>query len=108
MINKDSSFEGVFITAVKVTGIFCRPVCTAKKPKPENVTFYITLQEAILNGFCPYQVCNPFEQSSETPSFVKQLFMALSEDPYLRLKDIDLKQPGIEPSQLLSWFKKKS
>ncbi|MCP3891354.1 MAG: XRE family transcriptional regulator, partial [Desulfobulbaceae bacterium] len=34
---KDSLYEGVFITAVKTTKIFCRPACRARKPKPENV-----------------------------------------------------------------------
>lgn len=106
MINKDSSFEGVFITAVKTTGIFCRPVCTARKPKPENVTFYDTVQEAILNGFRPCHVCKPLEQESETPDFVRQLIEELSADPYVRIKDFDLKQRGIEPSQLRRWFKK--
>ena len=38
-VNKDTSFEGVFFTAVKTTGIFCRPTCTARKPKRENVEF---------------------------------------------------------------------
>ena len=106
MVNKDSSFEGVFVTAVKTTGIFCRPVCTARKPKPENVTFFDTAQEAILNGFRPCQVCKPLEQSSETPDFVRQLLRELSDNPYLRLKDSDLKQRGVEPSQLRRWFKR--
>jgi len=34
IIEKDSQFEGVFFTAVKTTGIFCRPTCTARKPSP--------------------------------------------------------------------------
>ena len=37
---KNSDFEGVFWMAVKTTGIFCRPTCTARKPKPENVEFF--------------------------------------------------------------------
>ena len=41
---KDSSYEGIFITAVKTTGIFCRPSCRARKPKAENVIFYKTSQ----------------------------------------------------------------
>ena len=45
---KDSFYEGVFVTAVKTTGIFCRPACRARKPKPENVVFYDTTQEALL------------------------------------------------------------
>lgn len=40
ILKKDSRYEGLFITAVKSTGIFCRPVCTARKPKVENVEFF--------------------------------------------------------------------
>ena len=34
--NPSGEFEGLFITAVKTTGIFCRPSCRARKPKQEN------------------------------------------------------------------------
>ena len=34
--NRDTSFEGIFITTVKTTGIFCRPGCTARTPNAEN------------------------------------------------------------------------
>jgi len=105
-MNRDASFEGVFITAVKTTGIFCRPVCTARKPKPENVIFYDTAHEAILNGFRPCQVCKPLAQASETPGFIQQLISELSADPYLRIKDADLRNRGIAPSQLRRWFKR--
>ncbi|RPI72274.1 MAG: XRE family transcriptional regulator, partial [Ignavibacteriales bacterium] len=37
LLNKDSSFEGIFFAGIKTTGIFCRPTCTARKPKKENV-----------------------------------------------------------------------
>ena len=35
-------FEGIFVAAVKTTGIFCRSACTARKPKKENVEFFNT------------------------------------------------------------------
>ena len=41
ILSKDSSCEGVFYMAVKTTGIFCRPVCTARKPKAKKVKFFI-------------------------------------------------------------------
>ena len=36
--NKDASFEGIFWMGVKTTGIFCRPTCTARKPKDRKST----------------------------------------------------------------------
>ena len=40
LLNKDSSYEGSFFAGIKTTGIFCRPTCTARKPKKENVEFF--------------------------------------------------------------------
>lgn len=39
LVNRDSSFEGVFISGVKTTGIFCRSTCSARKPNRENVGY---------------------------------------------------------------------
>lgn len=46
--DKNPDFQGVFWMGVKTTGIFCRPTCTARKPKPENVEFFDNTKEAIL------------------------------------------------------------
>lgn len=102
---KDSFYEGVFVTAVKTTGIFCRPACRAKKPKPENVVFYDTVQEALQNGYRPCKVCKPMEKLDETPEYVKDIIKELHQNPYLRIKDYDLRQRGIEPNQIRRWFK---
>src|ERR1035437_3673016 len=37
----DASYNGVFYTAVRTTGIFCLPACPARKPLPENVEFFV-------------------------------------------------------------------
>ena len=49
-LKKIPFFEGVFFTAVKTTGIFCRPSCTARKPKIENVEFFHSTKTTILKG----------------------------------------------------------
>ena len=43
---RDVRFDGQFITAVRSTGIYCRPSCPARTPKPSNVTFYPTAAAA--------------------------------------------------------------
>ncbi len=103
---KESFYEGIFVTAVVTTGIFCRPSCRGKKPKAKNVIFYETAQQAILNGFRPCKICRPMEQEGETPYYIKELADKLQKDPYLKIKDNDLKKGGIEPSQIRRWFKK--
>lgn len=99
-------FEGRFITAVKTTGIFCRPSCRARKPKAENVEFYDTVEQALQYGYRPCKVCKPMEQLDETPDYIKALVADLQQDPFLKLKDWDLKQRGIEPATLRRWFQK--
>ena len=103
---KESVYEGVFITAVTTTGIFCRPSCRAKKPKAENVIFYETPQEAIQNGFRPCKICKPMNLEGDTPEDIKRIIHELQEFPYLKIKDFDLKQRGVEPSQIRRWFQK--
>lgn len=41
-MNRDQSFDGLFFAAVTTTGIFCRPSCPARRPKPGNVKYYAT------------------------------------------------------------------
>lgn len=103
---KDLSYEGLFYTAVKTTGIFCRPGCTARLPKPENVDFYDSAQEAIRHGYRPCKVCRPMEESGKTPDYVQAILSELEKDPSLNLKDQDLRERGVEPSQIRRWFKK--
>lgn len=105
-LNKDTSFEGVFFTAVKTTGIFCRPSCTARKPKIENVDFFKTSKECILKGYRPCKVCKPLENLNETPKEIKQLINELSANPSIKFKDYDLVKRGLEPNQVRRWFLK--
>ncbi len=106
LVNKDVSYEGTFIAAIKTTGIFCRPTCTARKPKLENVEFFGTVKEAILKGYRPCKVCNPLEKLGATPEYIKEILNELSSDPSLKFKDWDLTQRGIEPNNIRRWFLK--
>lgn len=106
IVEKDASFEGTFITAVKTTGIFCRPSCTARKPLLENVEFLKTTQEALQKGYRPCKVCSPLEMKGETPPFIRSLLEELSASPSLKLKDGDLIARGVEPSKIRRWFLK--
>lgn len=106
IVEKDASFEGVFFTAVKTTGIFCRPTCSARKPKFENVEFFSTTKECIQHGYRPCKVCHPLENLHKTPETYQKILEALSQNPSRKFKDEDLKELGIEPSQIRRWFLK--
>ncbi|MCK4943898.1 MAG: methylated-DNA--[protein]-cysteine S-methyltransferase [Candidatus Aminicenantes bacterium] len=103
--NKDSRFEGIFFSGVKTTGIFCRPTCTARKPKIGNVEFFESAADALLQGYRPCRICNPLGYRGAIPDWLKSLLDEINENPDIRLKDQDLKQRGIEPSRVRRWFK---
>ncbi len=106
LVEKDVSYEGTFFAGVKTTGIFCRPTCTARKPKEENVEFFKTTKDAILKGYRPCKVCNPLEKQGETPDFIKNILKVMTSDPSVKFKDWDLIQKGIEPGKIRRWFLK--
>jgi AraC family transcriptional regulator of adaptative response/methylated-DNA-[protein]-cysteine methyltransferase len=106
LVNKDSNFEGIFVVGVKTTGIFCRPTCTARKPKRENVEFFGSAHEALLHGYRPCKICAPLEYRGAAPEWLKPLLDEIDDDPLLRLKDSDLRKRGVEPGRVRSWFKK--
>jgi AraC family transcriptional regulator, regulatory protein of adaptative response / methylated-DNA-[protein]-cysteine methyltransferase len=101
---KDAAFEGLFIMAVKTTGIFCRPTCTARKPKFENVEFFPNATTAMLSGYMACKVCKPLEHDGESPEYIKGLIAELHTSPAIKLSDYELKLRGIEPAKLRRWF----
>ena len=56
---RDTRFDGQFVTAVRSTGIYCRPSCPARTPKPENVTFFPTSAAAHEAGYRACKRCLP-------------------------------------------------
>jgi AraC family transcriptional regulator of adaptative response / DNA-3-methyladenine glycosylase II len=57
--SRDERFDGMFFTAVRTTGIYCRPSCPARTPKPENVRFYRSAAEAQTAGYRACRRCRP-------------------------------------------------
>ena len=57
--SKDARFDGRFFIGVKSTGIYCRPVCRARLPKPENCEYFRTASEAEQAGYRPCLLCRP-------------------------------------------------
>ncbi len=57
--SRDRRFDGVFYTAVRTTGIYCRPSCPARTPAPANVTFHPTAASAHAAGYRACKRCLP-------------------------------------------------
>lgn len=57
--SRDRRFDGFFVTAVRTTGIYCRPSCPARTPAPGNVTFHRTAAAAQAAGYRACRRCAP-------------------------------------------------
>lgn len=73
-LSRDARFDGKFFTGVLTTGIFCRPICPARPPKPENVEYYLSAEQAQLAGFVPCKRCFPEQATTKTlPTKLKKI-----------------------------------
>ena len=105
LVERDTRADGVFVAAVKTTGIFCLPSCGARKPRPENVEFFATAREALLHGYRPCRLCRPMAVPGAPPEWLRGLLEDLERDPGRRLRDEDLRSRGLEPQRVRRWFK---
>lgn len=106
LVRKDTNFEGVFFAAIRTTGIFCRPSCSARKPKPENVEYFPDTKSAIANGYRACKVCHPMVDLGATPKWLKPLIEEVEQDATIRLQAEDLRQRGLDPVRVRRWFQK--
>ncbi len=103
---RDTAAEGIFLVGVHTTGIFCRPTCGARKPKPENISFYATPASALHDGFRPCKLCKPLDSELPPPPLVIKLREAVEADPTGRITDQELLDRGIDPSTARRQFRR--
>ena len=106
VVNRDSSYDGLFFTAVKTTGIFCRPACASRKPRRTSVEFFATPREAILAGYRACKRCRPMDLHRQPPEWVKRLIGVVERDPAHRLRNDDLRRMAIDPARANRYFKR--
>jgi AraC family transcriptional regulator of adaptative response/methylated-DNA-[protein]-cysteine methyltransferase len=66
VLARDTGADGTFVTAVRTTGIYCRPSCPARHPKRENVQFFGSSEEAERSGYRACKRCKPNEVHQHT------------------------------------------
>jgi AraC family transcriptional regulator of adaptative response/methylated-DNA-[protein]-cysteine methyltransferase len=107
LLAKNSEYEGIFYVGVKTTGVFCRPTCSARKPKFENCEFFENAQQALLASFRPCKRCQPLSHPNSVSRVVKKLVDAVEHNPEKRWKDSDFRAMGVDVSTARRQFKKR-
>jgi AraC family transcriptional regulator of adaptative response/methylated-DNA-[protein]-cysteine methyltransferase len=100
----DASYDGIFYTAVRTTGIFCRPSCRARTPLPGNIEFFGSIHDALFAGYRPCRRCHPMVPAATAPDWLTPLLAAIEEQPNQRLRDSDLRAFGVEPARARRYF----
>ena len=100
---RDESYDGVFFTAVKTTGIYCKPSCPSR-PKREHIEFFPQISKAVGAGYRPCKRCQPELANGRPPEWVSQLLARAAATPDRRLKAADLREMNVSPERARRWF----
>ena len=106
LVDRDTQFEGVFYVAVRTTRVFCRPTCPARKPRPENVEYFASPQEALYRGYRPCSRCKPMDTQQGPPELATRLLGLVEQSPAQKLTDQELLDMDIDPSTARRQFKR--
>lgn len=84
-MRRDRAWDGRIVGAVKTTGIYCKPSCPARRPRRENVEFFLTREEARESGYRPCQRCKPDEVARDRSAVARavEFIEAAEEAPSL-------------------------
>ncbi|MFK7802585.1 MAG: bifunctional transcriptional activator/DNA repair enzyme AdaA [Anaerolineae bacterium] len=105
LLNRESSFVGIFYVGVKTTDVFCIATCRARKPKLKNVEFYTTVKDALDNGYRPCKICKPTENANQAPAQVEKAIELVKDNLKEKITDDQLRENQISPDLVRRWFK---
>jgi AraC family transcriptional regulator of adaptative response/methylated-DNA-[protein]-cysteine methyltransferase len=105
--SSNSAYDGVFYTAVRTTGIFCRPSCRVRKPLERNITFYGTINEALYAGYRPCKKCHPLQVGDNLPPWAVQLLDIVEREPNRRLNDQFLREQKLAPETVRRFWQRR-
>lgn len=96
---RDPTWDGLFVFAVRTTGIACRPSCPARPARPEHVEFFASLAAAGQAGFRPCRRCRP-DRLTDEPGWWRDAVELADRQSSGRINDDDLARAGIDPVRL--------
>jgi len=100
---RDPGYDGLFVVAVKTTGIFCRPSCPSQ-PKRENLEFFGGPGKAVQAGYRPCKRCQPELANGRPPDWAEALMARAAENPDTRISAAELRTLGVPPEKARRWF----
>ena len=89
VLARDTGADGTFFYSVRTTGVYCRPSCGSRRPRPANVRFHATREDAERAGFRPCKRCRP-----DRPSLLEQHTATVTEA--CRLIETSGRPPSLE------------
>ena len=110
---RDRAYDGRVIGAVRTTGIYCKPSCPARRPKRENVEFFVDAEAALAAGYRPCLRCKPDEvgrdrgaiamavrliEQAEEPPTLGELAAAVGYAPH-HFQRLFTRDIGVSPAQ---------
>ena len=107
VVARDAQADGAFVYSVRTTGVYCRPSCAARSPRPENVAFHASAADARRAGFRACLRCRPDDEASgsrqaEMVADLCRYIESADDEPSL---DQLAKHAGISSSHLHRTFK---
>lgn len=105
VVGREANGTGSFFYGVMTTGIFCRPGCSSRLPRRENVRFYQTTERALADGLRPCKRCQPLSRADGDDT-IEMVCRAIEERASGRLTLAELgRMAGFSPTHLQRRFK---
>jgi AraC family transcriptional regulator of adaptative response/methylated-DNA-[protein]-cysteine methyltransferase len=108
VVERDETKDGLFVIAVRSTGIYCKPSCPARHPNPEQVVFFSQPDEAEKSGFRACKRCNPRDATpSARAKLIERIckYVEANLDEKLTLQNLS-RQAGLSPFHFQRTFKR--
>jgi len=102
---RDARQDGHFVFAVRTTGVYCRPSCPSRRPRPESVEFFSNPNDAERAGYRACLRCKPTEISSQTQYVTRARQLLDNAEGVLTLSALS-KRVGLSPFHLQRLFKR--
>ena len=71
VLSRDAGFDGLFVYAVRSTGVYCRPTCPSRRPSQSQALFFAAPEEAQTAGYRPCRRCRP-DQPGESAELARR------------------------------------